>query len=90
MEPFMTEGIVIVTFLIGIFSCFGGSGLLIWVGGIGHCLVTNKSAKAGTMEGHGAETLLGLVTVGIVVDVLVGVVLPPLLVACGVSQLFAL
>ena len=32
LEPSMTEGIVIVTFLIGTFSCFGGAWLLIWEG----------------------------------------------------------
>ena len=69
----MTKGNVIVTFLIETFSSLGGAWLLIWVGGIGHCLVMNKFAEAGTVDINGVEVLVGLVTVGMVVDVLTGV-----------------
>ena len=71
--PPMAEGIAIVTFLTGTFSHFGGAWQFSWVGGIGHCLVTNKFTEAGTMEAHGVKALVGFVVMGMVVDVLVGI-----------------
>ena len=66
----MAEGIVIVSFLTGIFSCFDVAWLFSWVGGIEHCLVTSKLPEAGTVEGHRVEALVGFVVMGVVVDVL--------------------
>ena len=64
----------IIIFLAGVFSiCFAGAGPFSLVGGIGHDLVTNRFAVAGTVEGHGVVDLVGLVIIGRVVDALVGI-----------------
>ena len=73
VEPPMAEGIVIVTFLTGTFSCFGCAWPFSWVGGINYCLVTNRLPETGTMEGHVVEVLVEFDVVGMLVDVLAGI-----------------
>ena len=71
--PPMAEGSVIVTFVTGTFSCFGGAWPFSWVGGIGHSLVMNRLAEAETVEGHMEEAFVGFVVMGMMVDVVAGI-----------------